>query len=64
MIVLSGEEGLICGIFIIEMQLEHILEFKYLVLENSGTDEMIEECVLRWLSLIKRVRNDKIDKRI
>ena len=39
--VLGGEEGLECEVFIDRIRLEHFLEFKYLgcVLDESGTDE-------------------------
>ena len=39
--VLGGEEGLECGVYVDGMRLEHVSEFKYLacVLDESGTDE-------------------------
>ena len=41
MIVLDGENGLVCEVCVDGMQLEHVTEFKYLgcVLEKSSTDE-------------------------
>ena len=40
-IVLGGEKGLECEIFVDGMRLEHVSEFKYLgcVMNESGTDE-------------------------
>ena len=39
--VLNGEEGLECEVYVDEIHLEHVSEFKYLgyVLNKSGTDE-------------------------
>ena len=41
MMVLSGEKGLESKVYIDDIQLEHVLEFKYLacVLDESGTDK-------------------------
>ena len=42
MMVLNREEGLECEIRVVEMQLEHVLKFKYLgcALDASGADEV------------------------
>ena len=39
--VLNGEEGLECEVWVEGMPLEHVLKFKYLgcVLDESGTDD-------------------------
>ena len=39
--VSGGEEGLECDVYVDEIRLEHVSEFKYLwcVLDESGTDE-------------------------
>ena len=40
-VMLGGEEGLDCEVWVDEIRLEHVSEFKYLgcVLDESGTDE-------------------------
>ena len=47
--VLNGEEGLECDVYVDGIRLEHVSEFKYLccVLDESGTDRA--ECNRKWL---------------
>ena len=47
-IVLGGEEGLECEVYVDGIRLEHVSEFKYLgcILDESGADEA--GCSRRW----------------
>ena len=58
--VLSGEEGLECEVYIDRIHLEHVSEFKYLgcVLDESGTDEAkCSRKVVSWKSVAGAIRS-------